>query len=586
MAGFFLLEKSDSSLHLDKALKAFSDNGLKNPIKYELGENVLYIYKKLTAEKPCVVEAREGFCAAVGAYIYKGLDYTQSLESTINDYLNGVLDFSEMYGQYTLILYMNKQVLLLSDALSAKHIFSDRQHSFFTSSFFAAVSAVENVTINDMSVFEKMLTGIIISPDTLVNEVIQINKDEQIKINEANCGFSFLIHPDIKILPKHRMGKKESVDAQVECIRRYFETIKPALNEGRVDLGLSAGHDSSLIFAAINSMYRDNLHIHTHSTGHVHDTEKNAAIAMAEVKGITPTIVPTPRLDEPNINLSKLLHENLVFFDGRTSHDIGGFSATYRAEYRLMATDGCMTTFSGVGGECFRNHYSVKGRKIDAESFFADKVFNRSFIEAIPNDLFEKVKRYHLSKAGRILNAKLHGKVDRLYLRRYYSEVLMADGQGNVIDAYNTVSKCIAPFLDPHILQEAYRGIKYLGNCGEYESSIICALDSEVGRCVNANNGYPFSHIPYKLRIKEALRASVSTKIWENLNRLKKRRIYEHAGKYFHDVLDTNEELAIAFNKMKEQYTYIDFDIVIRGYAMDALVEYLAMTLRKITNEQ
>jgi hypothetical protein len=40
-----------------------------------------------------------------------------------------------------------------------------------------------------------------------------------------------------------------------------------------------------------------------------------------------------------------------------------------------------------------------------------------------------------------------------------YSEVMMPDGQGHVLDAYNTVSHCVAPFMEPTLLLEAYKGI-------------------------------------------------------------------------------------------------------------------------------
>ena len=162
----------------------------------------------------------------------------------------------------------------------------------------------------------------------------------------------------------------------------------------------------------------------------------------------------------------------------------------------------------------------------------------------------------------------------------------MADGQGNVIDAYNTVSKCIAPFLDPHILTEAYRGIKYLGNCGEYESAIICTLDPEIGACINANNGYPFSCIPIKLRIKEALRAKVSSSLWVKLNQIKEKGSNKKAGSYFLNVLNKSPELTKAFDDVEERYPDIDFNRVIRGYAMDAMVEYLALTIREIKNNE
>lgn len=585
MAGFFLVNKFEHSLYIDDALNAFAQCGLKAPTVYQLGDCTLYLYQKLTAERPYTVKTDYGFCAAVGAYIYKGCDYTRSLEETLKDFCEGSLSLSDMYGQFTLILYVREHIYLVSDALSSKHFFSDRQHRFYSSMFFAATAAVGRITINDMAVYEKMLTGVIVSPDTLVNEVVQMNRTEQEEANKQGGLVTFLVHPVVSIPPLHRNGKSDSIREQVRCIRQYFRTLKPALDEERIDLGLSAGHDSSLIFAAIAEDYHENIHIHTHSTGHVHDREKNAAVRMAKVKGIETTIVPTPRLDEAEIDLQTLLYENLVFFDGRTSHDIGGFSATYRAAYRLKATDGCLTTLSGVGGECLRNHYSVKGNRLNARKFFYDKIYNSSFISAAPQALIEEVNSYHIAKAEKVLQTSLHGTVSRLNLRRYYSEILMADGQGNVIDAYSIVSRCIAPFLDIHILQEAYRGMKYLGNCGEYESGIICALDPQIGACINANNGYPFDHIPVSLRVKEAIRASVSTRVWSRLNRMKGHGMGNKTD-YFMSVMRKSADLREAFENMQKRYPSIKFEIAVDGYAMDALVEYLSLTVRKLANEQ
>lgn len=586
MAGFFLIKNDEQSLNLDKALDAFRQYGLEAPSTYELGNYTLYLFNKLIEKEPNVVKTNEGFCAAVGAYVYKGFDYSASLLHTLKDFSVNALSLSDMYGQFNLILYTGNRITIVSDPLSSKHFFSNKKHSFFSSSFFAAAAAIGSVSINDMAVYEKMLTGIIISPDTLANEIVQMNRNEQENANNTGCEIVFLIHSDIQIPPIHRSGRTDSVQAQAEHIRQYFNTLRPAFDTERIDLGLSAGHDSTLLFAILAERFKHNLHIHTHSTGHVHDREKIAAVAMAKVKGIDTTIVPTPRLDESGIDLQKLLSENLVFFDGRTSHDIGGFSATYRAAYRLQATDSCRTTLSGVGGECLRNHYSVKGNKINANRFFFDKIYNSSFIAAAPQNLIKKVSEYHVAKAERILKADLHGTVDRINLRRYYSEIMMADGQGNVIDAYNTVSRCFAPFLDIHILTEAYRGLRYLGNCGEYESKIICAIDPEIGACINANNGYPFNHIPFALRMKEAIRASVSTKLWEKLNKLKERESGNDNQNYFSSVLDQSEDLREAFQEMKKRYPDIIFKTVIKGYAMDAIVEYLSLTMRKLTNEQ
>ena len=502
MAGFFLYETNCESISVQNVRITFEKKGLHSPSQFTFGCYTLLLYPKMISQKPQFVETEEGFCCAVGTYIYKGLDYAESLSSSLKDFAADRLALDEMYGQYTLLFFCNGAITLISDALFAKHIFTDIGNHFFSSSLFAAIDALPKVSLHRNAVLEKMMTGVIATPDTVVNEIIQLGRHEQEEVNRKKQGVSFVIHPRMSLLPPHNKGRKESVKAQAAIISEYFKKISPALSSGRVDMGMSAGHDSTLVFAAAYPYLRDKLHLHTHSTGHVHDREKNAAAAIAGKKKLGVNIVPTPRLDEPDIDLEGLLNENLEFFDGRTSHDIGGFSATYRAEYRLKATEGCETSITGVGGECLRNHYSVIGKRINSDYFFDEVAFNPSFRKAVSKEVYANIKEYHLKKVEKILGCKLHGKVDRLQLRRYYSEFLMPDGQGHVIDAYNLVSHCFSPFLDEHIIQEAYRGIYYLGNCGEYESAIICELDNEIGKCINSNNGYPFDHIPGKLRFR------------------------------------------------------------------------------------
>lgn len=586
MAGFFLFQTNNRSIKIYQVIQTFADNGLVNPSMIIMGDYTLLLYKKIVEDSPALVKNDKGICAVVGAYVYKGLDSKGSLENSLEDFDRNQLSLSDMRGQFTLILYNKAHICIVSDALSAKHFFSDKHYSFYSSSLFAAAAAIENYTINDLAVYEKLLTGIIISPDTIINEIVQMNKDEQRIANKTSKGVSFLIHPDIIIKPFHKTGRSESEKKQADCILNYFREIKETIQEGQIDLGLSAGHDSTLLFAALAQGFRDKLHLHTHSTGHVHDREKKAAINMAKAKAMEITVVPTPRLDEDDIDISKLLHENLMFFDGRTSHDIGGFSATYRAQYRYQATNGSKTTFSGVGGECLRNHYSVRGKTINADRFFEDKIFNKSFTDHASQEIVEKTKNYHIRKAEEILMVPLHGKVDRINLRRYYSEIMMADGQGNVIDAYNMVSKCFAPFLEKGILAEAYRGLNYLGNYGEYESGIINTLDSNIGSCINSNNGYPFNHIPLRVRFKENIRTRVSKRLWEKLNQcMSGKTTGVPTDNYFRSVMMKNGELTDAFIEMKRRYPDIDFDEVINGYAMDANVAYLSMTMRKLSHE-
>ena len=51
------------------------------------------------------------------------------------------------------------------------------------------------------------------------------------------------------------------------------------------------------------------------------------------------------------------------------------------------------------------------------------------------------------------------------------------------------------------------------------------------------------------------------------------------------NVLNKSEDLFLAFSYLQKKYPDISFDTVVKGYAMDAMIEYLSLTMRKLTNE-
>ena len=270
----------------------------------------------MIAQSPQVYCEGEDIICTVGAMIYKNKSYIESMETLLTDIRNDNVDYSELLGQFTAILFSNKKIKIICDSMCCKHVFTDTKYSFFSSSLFAAAAALGQVTINEDALLEKMLTGIIVSPDTMVNEVIQINKNTQNDINKAGGDIEFLLQPQRKIPAFHNCGRAKSAEIQAENIRTFMDKWKAAIMVDRIDIGLSAGHDSSLLLAAVYPSYHDILHIHTHSTGHVHDVEKAAAVNMAHAKGLDCLIIPTPRFDEleDDTDVSKLLNENLFFF--------------------------------------------------------------------------------------------------------------------------------------------------------------------------------------------------------------------------------------------------------------------------------
>jgi hypothetical protein len=271
--------------------------------------------------------------------------------------------------------------------------------------------------------------------------------------------------------------------------------------------------------------------------------------------------------------------ENLHFFDGRTSFDIGGLSSTYTTKYRAQSTEGRGFTMTGVGGEVYRNNFSIAGKKIDMQEFLRDSVFNKFFDKAVPeNAIREKIKTFHLKKAENRLSTTLKGKVEMLTVRRYYSELMMPEGQGAVIDAYNQVSRCIAPFIEPNIIKEAYKGLKYFGSGGEYEGAIIHYLDPSLAH-INSIYGYPFDNISLRYKVKEWVRAHISTSVWDILAQLRGRNSVDNDKAYLSRVCRKSMLLENALVHLKKLLPEVNYDKLLCGKSAASNVAYLAVVL-------
>lgn len=137
---------------------------------------------------------------------------------------------------------------------------------------------------------------------------------------------------------------------------------------------------------------------------------------------------------------------------------------------------------------------------------------------------------------------------------------MMPDGQGNALDAYNQVSHCIAPFLEPAIIRKGYEGIPFHGTGGDFESSLIKAMDAGLAELPSVY-GYPLSKRPAKYRIKEFIRAFFPVELWEKMAAVFKAPATGNAGAYqeLTDVFKRSDMLREAMADLYALFPEIDF---------------------------
>lgn len=577
--GAVFLYREHAETDVNNAMAVFNRMGFTMPVSFECGGWRIMSFNKLAAVDDSFYRSGDAFIISVGMPVYKGLGYAETLAALLEDHQKGSLKYDELFGHYNLFFCVSGELTVISDEWNEKHLFTDTRFRIISSSMLAvAATMTDRLTVNRTAVYEKLLTGIIMPPDTIFNEIMQIDNSVMASINREERNVRFAIAPQKSFSEEpHKAGRAASVKAQAQTLLNYFEKLKSAAKDG-VDTGLSGGYDSRLILACANKVFGDKLHLHTHNTEDVHNKDKRIAMMMAGYVKKNCVAVPTKRLNHIE-DVDKTLIDNVLLFDGRTSFSIGGFSETYTANYRKTATAALPLTLTGVGGELYRNVFSVSGKYVEFRKFLQTKVFFPEFQEAVGSDIYESACRNVFNKVEKRLGIDIGAKLNINMTHRYYCEIMMPDGQGNVLDAYNQVSGCIAPFLDPSIIREGYRGLKYHVTGGDYEGAIIDFIDSGLAS-ITSSYGYPLNSRPLKARIKERLRSEIPPSFWHVLHRIKERgKPVSNCGSYLMQVCQVSGLMKSAFDSLCEAMPEIDFGFLLKNAELEKTVPFLALSI-------
>ena len=509
--GAFLLYRTAAALDVGGAEAIFARKGLPLPMRIDLGEwRLLLCRKQLAAETNYIRagDARYAFC--VGTLCYRSLGSRASLERLLHDHALGVVDQDELLGNFCVGFWDGRLLELLTDGLNAQHVFVNEAGTCLSSSFLAVLaSSPTPLRINRLAVLEKLASGYVLGPDTLVEGILQLNPAVAPKV-EARTGLRILTgKPPASDSDRHHAGFAYSVRAQLEVLQDYFRRIETLATESRVELGLSSGFDSRLLLALSQSFPRP-IPLHSHLTLKVHESELAVARTLAAIGNHALTIVPTERLEDQSEACRRaVIVDNLYFFDGRCIHDMGHCSETYTAQYRRRVLGDNRLSLHGLGGELFRNVYGTPPGRFDWDEWVDYAIFFPFAREACGSaDAFAAMRRRRNEKIAGRLGADLSGVVDAHLTRCYYGLVRMPDCASNVSNAYNQVAFTLTPFIEPLAVREALKATPYIGCDGEYEAAMIRELAPRLA-AVDSQYGHSFSSIPARYLLKARVTASI-----------------------------------------------------------------------------
>lgn len=574
MGGFFVYNKT-KICNVDPALELFDEMGFTSPKSIEIGEWHIYAFPKMVVEEPNIISGAGYTLVSAGTPIYKGHDYKSSLKSLLMDYMAGSIKYNQLIGQYTILFCHENTITILMDSLGCKHLFMDKNHHMLSSHMLPICQCYDgSIHINRKAFYEKLLTGIIMPPNTMFEEIIQIDKCIATEI--AGECIEFIQIPNFSECESHSKSEKQCLNDQIDTLRDYFLLLKNAGKDG-IDIGLSGGYDSRLVLACLNRFNNNKIHLHSHSTEKVHQNDLKIANQMADCIGTSCHTVPTKKLNHCE-HVDEILRKSILYFDGRSSFSIGGCGEVYTASYRIESTEKTPLTMTGVGGELYRNVFDLGFNHIRFDRFIENKVFSQNSRNAIPQKEYTEIRNDIIKRAAERLGINLGKRQPKTMAHRYYCEIMMPDGQGVALDAYNQVSCCIAPFLEPAIIAKGYEAVPFHHSGGEFEGKLIGLIDPGLAS-IPSSYGYPIGKRPLKAKIKEKLRTYIPYGIWDKLANVTHKNGTFSVDSALNELYANSELLKEAYEYMNELFPEVQFIHLLHSSEEIRMVQFLAITL-------
>lgn len=568
MAGF-ILTRNSNNLVIERSKKTFQKRGFNKYKVFATSCGDLLLYSKQMIEVMNYYVLPDAAIYCVGTIVYKGMSYTDSLVNLLTDFRNNQIKEDDILGEYVVLFDCNGKVSIMTDATGMYKLFCDTEYTFISSSFMAASSNTA-CTINDIAVAEQLLCGFVSAPDTLVNEIINItSEDDKKKIEWVNWIKSNARHMSI--------NSTKGAQSQAKLLREYMNNVSSISKEFGAECGLSGGCDSRLVYVSANEEACRLNSVHSHKTAKIHDKELDVVTKLAQIYQTPLIVVPTEYLLDcaPDV-IDSVVKENTLYFDCRNAEAIGAFSQTHTRSYKEKVANGNGVTFSGIGGEIYRDFYYSRLPYVSIKRWLESRIFLPRVNELLDKKTYKSVVDHIEWKIKSHINTS-SSRSD--FGKRYFDTYRIPQALSNVVHANNQMSFYLAPFTEQDFILSAKNDVKWQDHCGEYEGKIISEFNKNACELVTSK-GYDLLKISHLTKVKWVLRAYYPTFIW------KIRRNYvsknERNCSKFMKALGNSKYLLMIYDEFKERYHNWDFSKVENGYISISNLIFTASSLYEI----
>jgi len=551
---FFLLVKK--GFRAASSISAYCDKmQSQNLAVHHLDEwSLYYSQKQLTLNQLLIDE--HSILIIVGTLIYKNKNAKESLAKVKEELDLGSINKENWYGNFGVLYAKQGHIQIIVDTFAVQSVYSNLNHQFYTSSFLLSQLVVgeENLTLNRLALTENIITGSLIGPDTIFNEIerfepyVDWNTNAFIKIKT--------LKPNVIEIDRATTYNK-AVDLQVEYIEATFQALSNFTNETGVDSGITSGLDSRLLLAFMQRNW-DNYQLHTHyrnyNSGEV--SVANQVAQVAEVPLVMESVVAPE--EKPEGNLLKTMNDSFLFTDGLIRMHGFWYEEYNTAIHRIAVLQNKRTGISGVGGEQYRNMDQFIRSNMSLNNFVKYQWIYALSGKSISNkeDEYRLINR--ISEKIRIkLDLGSSNMLSFLDMKRVWNEVFIPARLGGRNNAENKISYFFSPFILSQVSSFAYQAIPHVGHAHQFQIDMLKKISPKLAK-IPSDYGFDFrGKQPNSLYWKALYQSYTPNKLKFGIREIK---IRKRGNPYYKQITEKLPVLARYVDNIKKLNLPINYD--------------------------
>ena len=475
--GSYFLTNDLSQGRIGTTRRLFEEKGHLQSINTQLGAYQLIYFPKINLkEDKHVFENGQDKLVSVGTFIYRGQFGFNALKLIYDD-IKDADEFTsllrETKGHFNLILYLNGELMVVTDRVGAYHSFIGRSKDsiYVSNSYYAILDVMEEAKLRKQGILEFAFSNAQYGPHTMVEEIdfLGFGKVHQFRDDGKIITKEYHIEED----PPSVYGLEE----HYENVRKYLSFL--ADTHLAVSCDLSAGFDTRLVCAVLKDLKIP----HTYNTNinSWDPTDLEFAKTIAEGEGRKLVVY---KKDQDRLSYEQLIQHSLTCME--LSRD--AFQAAYSHVFFDNKTRDFGIVLGGYGGELYRD---VKYHGIESIDYLIRSKYTDHGIAQMFSERDLKDYQSNLAKKMRNFLGQEKNTLTKIDCERIYYHFRMMYWGGSRITQFNSYAYRYHPLFDYRLIRPLFFVDEEEKNDGKFQMMMIERFDHQLAT-YPSNYGYNF----------------------------------------------------------------------------------------------